>query len=489
MTDGKLLIEKLLIYAKDKLELSEYDVSVKRNLLLHLFGLTETDVPTVTEEVTFDTLETELLSFAKENPCVGEDEELAFTRFIFGVLLPLPSFINKKFRTLREKFGAHAACEYLYGLSVNSGAFSNFDFNAKTEKFHSQDGGDFYVRKHRIPTPVKAKTGNYPKCDLCAFAEGFYGKNQLNGGALRSVSLDLNGNEWKMRFTEPVSKLYEGVVSYRGHGVKSSVVDTLTAMLDFIEYLPEYSCDAAIEDAAFTTEESHANFSTGVTDSPLFNQKPSFTATSEIYPDVEISVYNRDISAMRLQSFNRNTLERLAIEVLEKWQDYSDQSESVYGRGADGISLNDAFVSVSYSKDNRYSVEIVFTGKKTDNFSVTGNVSTFDYALDRSAFFGRFILNEDVIAAKDAMVTALTKKTPVGDELFQEGEVLYGYDEILRKIISEVGYVKDYQKAETLVKQEIANAVFASLRKKSAFSAGDDGVRSLRRFLSTLSIR
>ena len=39
MTDGKLLVEKLLVYAKEFLHLEDLDVIYKRNLLLREFGL------------------------------------------------------------------------------------------------------------------------------------------------------------------------------------------------------------------------------------------------------------------------------------------------------------------------------------------------------------------------------------------------------------------------------------------------------------------
>ncbi len=489
MTDGKLLIEKLLTYAKDKLELSEYDVSVKRNLLLNLFKLDTTDLPSVPEGSNLSALDKELSSYVAENGLAEKGEESCFSRFVFGMLLPLPSHINKKFRTLREKFGAHSACDYLYGLSVNSGAFSGTDYSEKTERFFSTDGGDFLVKKNDFDLQSQRFSSNYPECELCTTSEGYYGNASFNGGSLRSVSLDLNGTEWKMRFIEPISKQRESVVSYCKHGEKPSICDTLVSMLDFIEYLPEYSCDVTFEDSAFDVTESHASFSSGISESPIFNQKPTFTAVSEIYPDVEISVFNRDIGAVRLQSFNRNTLERLAVELLEKWQDYCDKGENIYGRGSDGISLNDSSVTVSYSHDNRYSIGIVFTCKKTESDYADATDYIFDFESSREALFGTFVLKNEVNSVKNAMIPVLTKKASLSDELFADGEVLCGYEEVLQRIIGECGYFKDAQKADSAVNGEIATRVFSMLRKKSAFSAGDDGVRALRRFLSTLDIR
>lgn len=489
MTDGKLLIEKLLSYAKDNLELSEYDVAVKRNLLLNLFKIKTTDLPQVEETPSLSVLEVELENYVTENELSVLGEEAAFIRFVFGMLLPLPSHINKKFRTLREKFGARAACDYLYGLSVNAGAFTGVEYSQKVEKLFSVEGGDFFVKKDNYVQNVPQAFTDYPKCELCSFAEGYYGSADFGGGALRSVSLDLNGYEWKMRFKEAFSKQREAVVSYFKHGEKPSIGDTLMSMLDYIEYLPEYSCDVAFEDSAFGMSDYHAHFSSGITESPVFNQKPTFSAVSAIYPDVEISVFNRDISALRLQSFNRNTLERLSIDLLEKWQDYCDNGEGIYGRGSDGISLNDSFVTVSYAHDNRYSVGIVFACKKTESGFSDVTDYIFDVEFTREALFGTFVLKNEITPVKSAMTSVLTKKTAISEELFADGEVLCGYEDVLQKIIGENGYFKDAQKADAAINSEIASRIFSMIRKKSAFSAGDDGIRALRRFLSSLDIK
>ena len=50
MVDGKLLIEKLLFYAKEFLNLSSLDEIYKKNILLHLFNLDSPSSLKVDEE-------------------------------------------------------------------------------------------------------------------------------------------------------------------------------------------------------------------------------------------------------------------------------------------------------------------------------------------------------------------------------------------------------------------------------------------------------
>ena len=126
MINGKLLVEKLVIYAKNFLYLSELDEVYTRNILLGEFGLISAEVnPKVDEEKIAkmqipDELFDEVMQFATENSLCEEGYEEIFATYIFGILTPKPSEINNTMTYLREKMGAKAACEYLYNISIKN---------------------------------------------------------------------------------------------------------------------------------------------------------------------------------------------------------------------------------------------------------------------------------------------------------------------------------------------------------------------------------
>ena len=129
MTDGKLLVEKLLVYADSFLGVNSLDVVYFRNLLLNLFKLNSPSKETLSEKVketirsyeTPDELINEICDYAIENGiCDNDIEADLFANYVFGILTPKPSEINSVFMSIKEKLGSQAACDYLYNLSIKN---------------------------------------------------------------------------------------------------------------------------------------------------------------------------------------------------------------------------------------------------------------------------------------------------------------------------------------------------------------------------------
>ena len=117
MVDGKVLIEKLLVYAKNNLHLEERDEIYFRNLLLREFKLDEPtsevlDLSYVAKLDVPDTLVKEVEEYAIENGLVEECKENLYSTYIFGLLSPLPSVVNKTFYELKEKEGVEKAAQH-----------------------------------------------------------------------------------------------------------------------------------------------------------------------------------------------------------------------------------------------------------------------------------------------------------------------------------------------------------------------------------------
>ena len=129
MIDGKLLIEKLLVYADAFLGLNALDVIYQRNYLLRLFGFNSPTKEKLTasmkEEIRSmqvpDVLIDEIMAFSLENKLAENDIEAdLFANFVMGVLSPRPSEVNNMFMSLKEKRGSQTACDYLYNLCIKN---------------------------------------------------------------------------------------------------------------------------------------------------------------------------------------------------------------------------------------------------------------------------------------------------------------------------------------------------------------------------------
>ena len=455
MENGAVLIEKLLDYAKENLELNDCDVGVKRDILQTLFGLKAYKTEEVAKESSFRKLLENLTEYVRERKLAPISGEKKFIGLIFSVLLPLPSHIDKKFRALREKFGANAACEYLYGLSSSSGQISGKALKDVAYRYYEGEGVNVFVYEDSIKA--------------------------LDIDDLRNVSLDLNGKKRKMAYVEPT--VYDRQCALTADKVDGNFADVVLSMLDFIEYLPDYSASAFFKGNKYGSDNFGKVFTAGISNND-FAKKADFTASSENYPDVEISVYDGEFSAVSMQSFNRNTLERLAVDLLEKWLIYSD--DEVFGKGADGVSRNDVFVSVKYSQDNRYKVDIsLYCDKKIDldeDLSVFEKVIVSDYS-------GTYYLSGKAKEQTEMACAVLTKKIPMDDSLFADGGALYGLKDFITDIIKEEGFYKDSSKAENAFKQAFVKKLIQVSSVKTPFSGGDDEIRSFKSFLSTSNVK
>ena len=102
MVDGKILIEKLLKYAKAFLHLDARDEIYFRNILLREFKLSEPatevgDLSFIDQLDVPDILVSEVEEYAVQNGFIQKGLENLYSTYIFGILCPLPSKVNQTF--------------------------------------------------------------------------------------------------------------------------------------------------------------------------------------------------------------------------------------------------------------------------------------------------------------------------------------------------------------------------------------------------------
>ena len=89
MIDGKLLVEKLVRYAKAHLGLNDLDVVYKRNELLKAFGLDsaytgDEDISYVDNLTVPDELVAETETYGEENNLLKDGLKNLFSTYVFG---------------------------------------------------------------------------------------------------------------------------------------------------------------------------------------------------------------------------------------------------------------------------------------------------------------------------------------------------------------------------------------------------------------------
>ena len=119
MIDGGLLVENLIEYSKENLHLSVYDTDYIRVRLYKFFSLDHSSAKKFIGRgklLSKDKIVADLKEYiCKVFDFSGNIDELLSE--IFGQLIPLPSQIDRTFKSLREQMGANSAADYFYSVS------------------------------------------------------------------------------------------------------------------------------------------------------------------------------------------------------------------------------------------------------------------------------------------------------------------------------------------------------------------------------------
>ncbi|MGN1077723.1 MAG: galactose-1-phosphate uridylyltransferase, partial [Candidatus Gallimonas sp.] len=254
--DGRELTEQLIAYAKAHLHLEDSDEIYYRNVLLSQFGYTQpcdgaVDTEGAEKADVPDELAQALKEFALSAGRCDEEGAERYVADIFGLLTPLPSQINRTFFEIRQKSGAQAACDYLYGLCVKNGYIQKTAI-ARNLKWKYEDEDKPLEITVNLSKPEKnnkdiaklltAPQGKkYPACALCKENEGFEGTaTHPPRRNIRTVKLTLGGEKWFMQYS-PYAYYDEHCIVINEEHVPMRVDGkTPEKLLDFVDLFPNY---------------------------------------------------------------------------------------------------------------------------------------------------------------------------------------------------------------------------------------------------------
>ena len=328
MIDGKLLIEKLLVYARTFLGLPELDEIYLRNTLLGIFKLSApllkpVNLDYITELTVPDELIEEIEKYALENELVEDeiDSDL-FANYIMGILSPRPSEVNRTFNSLHENIDAQTACDYLYNLSrmnyyIRQTAINkNIKWNADeldipleiTINLSKPEKNNKDIAK-LLTMPKNSE--KYPACALCKENEGFYGHAQQPARSnIRTVKLSLGNETWFMQYSPYLYFDEHCILLNSEHTPMKIDGDTVDKLFDFIELFPNYfigsNSDLPIVGGSIL---NHEHYQGAKHLMPLQKAKAFRTYKSAKYSDVTVEVLDFYNSVIRVYGFNRNTVQ------------------------------------------------------------------------------------------------------------------------------------------------------------------------------------
>lgn len=333
-------IDKLVIYAQEKLGLSGYDVDYIKNSIFALFDLntyTETTVTSADE-----TLEELLSSFdnALLDLNLVEEGDLEYVNDqVMGYLSLLPSQINQKFNEIKAD-SSEKATEWLYQYCVNN----DYVKKSKLDKNVRFDNRSLVITinkaKPEFRDAKKAKLGNsvaggYPKCTICHENEGFKNRNKKT---LRTVDLTLDGEKWFWQFS-PYGYFYQhGIAVSYDHNPMHVDRGTFYRLMDFVDQFPHYfiGSNAALPRIGGSVL-AHDHYQGGGEILPMHKAGVKMVFANDLYPDAIVEIVDWPNTVLRVVSFNKDTIAEISEMIREKWVNYTDLDLGIIAVDEEGI--------------------------------------------------------------------------------------------------------------------------------------------------------
>ena len=513
MVNGKLLIEKLIAYAKSFLNLDDLDVIYVRNTLLAEFRIDsayngDVDLDYVKEMSVPDVFFDEIKDYAVENGISADETQATlFAAYIFGLLTPKPSTVNQTFNYTREKLGAQEACNYLYRISVMN------DYVQKTAI--SRNLGWTYKDKDNVleitinlSKPEKdnkdiaklakatSNTDKYPACALCKENEGYFGNYKHPPRAnLRAVSMTLGGEEWMMQYSPYAYFNEHCIVFNKRHTPMRMTGVTITKLLDFVDLFPNYfigsNSDLPIVGGSIL---NHEHYQGGRHEMPMHKAKSLYRLTAEKYPDIEVSVIDWYNSAIRMTGYNRNTICELGSSIVENWKKYSDEKVGIVNSETERH--NTCTPLARLLPDGKYCLEIILRNNITTDEYPDGvfhahpeyhNIKKEGIGLIEAV--GLYILPGRLKKQIEEMTYVLTGEKDFSyDEITRE-DPLYVHRDMIKMLKTEHPVISEREEAEKIIKDYINTTCVKILENTAVFKRDEQGTLAFKRFLSSVGIK
>lgn len=323
---------------------SEIDKLYLSNRLLHLVGENDTDLNLSNEKDDLITLKDNLVDLAVTNGKIGEflEEKESLGAQIMDLITPIPSELNKKFWKYYEN-NPETALNYFYKLSKNNdyiklkAVSKNIYFPVVTE-YGRLDITINLSKPEKDPRSILAArqqtSSEYPKCLLCMENEGYYGRiNHPARSNHRIIRLNLAGENWGLQYS-PYAYFNEHCIFLSEEHVPMSVTSkTFEQLLDIIDLFPSYfvGSNAGLPIVGGSIL-SHNHYQGGKEALPMENAIIDYEFILKNFSNVQASILNWPMSVIRLTSNEKESVIDAASHILQKWENYTDESVSIVAR-------------------------------------------------------------------------------------------------------------------------------------------------------------
>ncbi|MBQ8614414.1 MAG: UDP-glucose--hexose-1-phosphate uridylyltransferase [Ruminiclostridium sp.] len=371
-------IAKLMEYSLNSGLILPEDEIFTRNRLLDCLGLTEWNNTVADEgEMTIDEILDNINDYAAENGIItgtNESRDLFDTK-VMGVFTAFPREVIRKFKAD-------------YAVSPRLATDNYFDWNKKTNYVragriakdmkwvYSSEYGNLDItinlsKPEKDPRDIaaakNAKSAAYPKCQLCFENTGYAGRiGHPARQNLIPVPMTVHNEDWCFQYS-PYGYYNEHCIIFNSKHIPMKIDDAVFGKLfDIIETLPHYfvgsNADLPIVGGSIL---SHEHFQGGNYTFAMETAPVEYEFTLAQFPEVKAGIVKWPMSVIRLNSADREQLEKACAHILRAWRAYSDESVGIYSHSAD--TPHNTITPIARKKNNGFECDLVLRNNRTDD--------------------------------------------------------------------------------------------------------------------------
>ena len=339
------------------------------NLLLDIFK--ENDYIEPEERYTRLDLEEILKELLDEAVSRGLIEDSIVYRDLFDTklmncLMPRPAQVQKEFWEHYEK-SPEEATDYYYKLSQDSDYIRSYRVK-KDQKWTAESVyGDIDItinlsKPEKDPKAIAAakmaKSGSYPKCQLCQENEGYAGRvDHPARENHRIIPVTINESPWGFQYSPYVYYNEHCIVFNSQHTPMKIERATFVKLFDFLKLFPHYflgsNADLPIVGGSIL---SHDHFQGGRYTFAMAKAPIEKSVIIPGYEDVEAGIVKWPLSVIRIRSKDEKRLIDLAEHVLDAWRGYTDEEAFIFAE-TDGEPQN-TITPIARKKDGVFELDL-----------------------------------------------------------------------------------------------------------------------------------
>lgn len=496
----QLKLASLVDYAKANLSLRQEDESFVTNALLDMFRL---GAP-ATKAEKYKDFQTDIVDpivdYAIENGMAKPEERILFETKLLGVVTPMPSSVVDKFDTIAANKGVKAATDFMYKLSVANNYIRMVDIKKNIKWEHTGKFGKIGItinlsKPEKDPKQIAMakllpKTG-YPSCLLCPENVGYAGNlNHPARQTLRIIPIRLGGENWSMQYS-PYQYYDEHVIALSNeHRPMNVNGDALFRLLDFVDLFPHYfiGSNAALPIVGGSIL-THDHYQGGSKVLPMFAVGERKNYSYSKLKNVKISIADWYNSVVRVCGKSKFEVHEVATYVLEKWQEWTDESVGVICKTTE---QHNAVTPIARKEGDNYIIDLILRNNRTDEAHPYGifhpeerlhNIKKEGIGIIE--VMGLFILPGRLKNELETVKDYLTGKINLNlKELNDPENPMYKHAQMIVQLVNDNGANCEKVFADKVVENYVNNACEQILEYTAVFKNDEKGQEAFRKFMT-----